>query len=265
MRLIATVWILAREHPPRTMESSATGPATAPPAPERAAVWEDFLDIFYAPRAVFARRENGSFWIPMLVVTVVTGILFIVNSGVMDPIMNAEMDRGLARVAADNPRMTAEMTEQMRGVGSTMGKIGAFLSVPFVILFVALALWLVGIVVGARQAWHSALVVAAYSYIPRILEGVLTGVQGFFVDPSQLDGRYRVTLGAGRFLDPDTTSPVLIAVLGRLDLFTIWVTVLLAIGLAVTGRIDRSRAAMAGVLLWIVGALPGVIGGLRAS
>ncbi len=247
------------------MESSASSPAAVSPAPERASVWEDFLDIFYAPRAVFARRENGSFWIPMIVVALLIGILFFVNAGVMDPIMNAEMDRGLAQAARDNPQLTPEMTQQMRGVGAMMGKVSAFIGIPFVLLGIALVTWLVGKVVGARQTWHAALVVAAYSYVPKVLEGVLAGLQGFFVDPANLDGRYRLTIGPGRFLDPDTTSPVLIAVLGRLDLFTIWVTVLLAIGLAVTGRIDRGRAAIAGILIWIVGALPGVLGALRAS
>jgi hypothetical protein len=34
------------------------------------------------------------------------------------------------------------------------------------------------------------------------------------------------------------------------------VTVLLVIGLAVTGKISRGRAAIAGVVMWFAGALP---------
>jgi hypothetical protein len=90
------------------------------------------------------------------------------------------------------------------------------------------------------------------------------GVQGFFVDPAQLDGAYRLRLGFGRFLDPDTTSPMLIAILGRVDLFTIWVTVLLAIGLAVTGRVTRGRAAIAALLVWVLGGIPGMMGAWSA-
>jgi len=48
--------------------------------------------------------------------------------------------------------------------------------------------------------------------------------------------------------------------LGRMDVFTIWVTVLIAIGLAVTGRIPRGRAVMAAVVIWLIGALPGLAG-----
>ena len=44
--------------------------------------------------------------------------------------------------------------------------------------------------------------------------------------------------------------------MGRLDVFTIWVTVLLAIGLAVTGNVSRSRAAIAAAIVWLLGAAP---------
>ena len=39
--------------------------------------------------------------------------------------------------------------------------------------------------------------------------------------------------------------------------------VLLAIGLAVTGRIPRSKAALAGVVIWLLGAVFPVLGALR--
>jgi hypothetical protein len=126
-----------------------------------------------------------------------------------------------------------------------------------------LMLWLVGKLFDARQSLAAAIMVASYSFAPRILESVLAGVQGLLLDPASLNGRFKLSLGLGRFLDPDTASPVLMVLLGRIDVFTIWVTVLLAIGLSVTGRIPRSRAAMAAVLMWIIGALPQLMGALN--
>ncbi len=230
---------------------------------EKASVWEDFLDIFYAPSAVFARRENGSFFIPLLVVTLMLGLLFIVNSRVMDPIMAAESQRAMAKAMAENPEFTPEMAARMSGMTSMIAKFSAFIAIPLIIFCTGVALYFVGKIFGAAQTFRAALVVAAYAYVPRILEGVLAGVQGFFVDPAQLDGQYRLSLGLGRFLDPDTASPALIGLLGRVDVFTIWVTVLLAIGLAVTGRISRPKAALAATVVWVLGALPGVSRGLQ--
>jgi hypothetical protein len=49
------------------------------------------------------------------------------------------------------------------------------------------------------------------------------------------------------------------------DVFTIWVTVLLAIGLHVVARIPKQQAAIAAAITWLVGAVPGIIGALRAG
>src|SRR3989338_4729319 len=46
---------------------------------------------------------------------------------------------------------------------------------------------------------------------------------------------------------------------------TIWVTTLLAIGLSVTGKVSRGNAAIAGMLVWILGSLPGLIQALPAE
>ena len=108
------------------------------------------------------------------------------------------------------------------------------------------------------------MIVAAYAFVPRVLEGVVNGIQALVLDPSQFDGRFRITFGPGRFLDPDTVSPLLIAVVGRLDLFTLWITVLIAIGLAVTGRIPLRRAAIAAAIVWIVGGLPLIVQAIRS-
>lgn len=84
------------------------------------------------------------------------------------------------------------------------------------------------------------------------------------MDPASLDGQYRVSIGPGRFLDPDTTSPLVLGLVGRLDVFTLWTTVLLAIGLSVTGRIPRRQAAMAAAIVWFVGAVPALLTALRS-
>ena len=226
--------------------------------------WEDFVDIFYAPSQVFARRAGSGFGLPMLVVTVLIALIGLANSGVMQPIMDAEFSRATAAAMRKNPQLTAEMMERGRGIGEAIARYGAVVFIPVAIFLTGLALWLCGKLVDARESLAAAIMIASYSYVPRIVEGVLNGVQGLLLDPAMLDGRYRLSLGLGRFLDPNTASPVLLALLGRVDVFTIWVTVLLAIGLSVTGRIPRSRAAIAAALTWILGALPALLGALRS-
>jgi len=226
-------------------------PSTASPA--TASKWEDFIDIFYAPSAVFARRSASGFFVPMLVVTLLAGTLYLVNSAVWSQVMDAEMGRALAKRAQT---LTPEQAQTARNFALTMSKIGAFVFTPIAIFFVGLALWACGKFFESKQSLGQAVMVASYAYVPRIIEGVVTSVQGLLLDPSTFTGRWRISLGVGRFLDPDATSPALLALVGRIDVFTIWVTVLLAIGLSVTGRIPRGRAAIAAAIVWFLGAVP---------
>ena len=244
--------------------SAAQVGAASAPAAAQAAWWEDFMDIFYAPSQVYARRAGSGFGVPMLVVTVMVTILAFVNSGVMQPIMDAEFARSSAAAMRQNPQLTPEMMAKGRGIGEAIAKYGALVFVPVGIFLTGLVLWLVGKIVDAKESLSAAVMVAAYAFVPRILEGVLAGVQGLLLDPASLNGRFRLSLGVGRFLDPDTASPVLLALVGRVDVFTIWVTVLLAIGLSVTGRIPRSRAAVAAAIVWVCGAIPQLLGALRS-
>jgi len=239
-------------------EGSATtddaGPGDAPRAAEsKASRWEDFIDIFYAPSAVFARRASSGFLLPMVVVTVLSGALYIMNSGVWSYVMDAEMSRTLAR---QSQQVTEEQMQGIRRFSETMAKVGSFVFVPVGIFLTGLMLWVCGKFVDAKQTLRQATMVAAFAFLPRVIEAVAVAVQGLVLDPSTIDGRWRVSLGVGRFFDPDTTSPALLAFLGRIDVFTIWVTVLLAIGLAVTGKIPRARAAVAAAIVWLLGAVP---------
>jgi hypothetical protein len=239
--------------------ATQAAPVAAPPA----AIWEDFIDIFYAPSSVFRRRENGNAFIPVAVITIVCGVLFYLNSGALQPMFDAEFDRQMATVAKQNPNFRPEAAEQMRNFASRIQMVAVFVFLPIAMLGVGVTTWLAGKLIDAKQTFKAALVVGAYAYAPRLIEAVLQGLQGLFLDPAQLDGRFRLSLGIGRFLDPDTTSPLLLAVLGRADLITIWITVLIAIGLCVTGRIPLRKAAIAAAIVWLVGGLPLILPALQ--
>ncbi len=239
--------------------ATQAAPASVPPP----AIWEDFIDIFYAPSSVFRRRENGNFFIPLEVITIVCGVLYYLNSGALQPMFDAEFDRGMEAARRQNPNMPPEAMETMRAFASRIQMVAVFIFLPIAMFAIGVATWLTGKLVDAKQTFKAALVVGAYSYAPRILDSVIQGVQGLFLDPAQLDGRFRVSFGVGRFLDPDTTSPLLLAVVGRVDLITIWITVLIAIGLCVTGRISLGKAAIAAAIIWFLGGLPLILPALQ--
>jgi hypothetical protein len=84
------------------------------------------------------------------------------------------------------------------------------------------------------------------------------------MSPEKLNSLNAVGFNLARFMDPDG-SQVMIALASRVDLFTIWITVLLAIGIHVVGKIPKQQAAIVAAITWVVGALPALLGALRAG
>ncbi|HEX4468689.1 MAG TPA: YIP1 family protein [Gemmatimonadaceae bacterium] len=229
-----------------------------------ASLWEDFIDIFASPASVFRRREHGNWLIPLLIVTAAIFLITFASRGTLQPAIDAEVDRAL-ELARKNPQVTEEVIDRIRGYTAWAFTYGTAIFIPIVIVFIGFMTWLVSRLVDSRQTLRAAMVVAAYSYVPRVVAAVVAAVQGLVLKPDQLDGLMRLSVGPARFLDPATTNPIVMAIAFRFDLFTIWVTILLAIGAYVTGRISKQSAVVAGVLFWVVGSLYPVFQAWRAT
>lgn len=233
-----------------------TAPDTAPDSgTDSPSLLEDLIDIWFNPGAVFARRAGRNPWLPFLLVSVLLcGVYFAVR-GSFQAVIDAEVNRAVAQAMADNPSMSAEQQTAMRNVVEISITWGGILFMPIVLLLLGLSTWLVGRVFGGALGFGTGLMIASFAYVPKVLDLVLAALQSMLMDTSDWSGRYQFSLGVGRFLDPEMNQGLLNLV-GRIDLFTIWVTVLLGIGLMAAGKLPKARAVPAAVTLWVVGALP---------
>ena len=93
-----------------------TVPANTPVAPQ-ASLWEDFIDIFTSPSAVFRRRENSGFGMQLLIVTVLFAIIILGTKSLMQPVFDAEMARQTAQVLKAHPEITADKIQGADGDG----------------------------------------------------------------------------------------------------------------------------------------------------
>src|SRR5436190_55258 len=93
-------------------------------SPAKTSFWEDVIDIFVSPVAVFRRRQNTSVWPPMLFVALSIGVIFFVTFNTLEPIFDAEFSRVAAKTMAKNPQITAEMMERGRGFQTAIVKYG---------------------------------------------------------------------------------------------------------------------------------------------
>jgi hypothetical protein len=236
-----------------------------PPAAKQASLWEDFIDIFVSPSEVFERRRNSGFFVPLLVLAIILIAITLFGKSAFQPIFDSEFGRGMAAAAKKNPQLTQAQMDGSRAFMEKLTPVIIGITAFIGPMIVGLILWIAGKFVDAKESVGAACMIATYAAFPRIIDTILRLIQAFLLDPAQLNGQYRVSLSAARFLDPDVASPLLVGVLGRIDIFTIWCTVLLAIGLSVVARIPRSKAAIAAVIVWLVGFLPALLGALRAT
>jgi hypothetical protein len=238
------------------MTESTTVPAASAP---KTSFWEDVIDIFVSPAAVFRRRQNSSVWPPMLFVAISIAIIVFATFNTLEPIFDAEFTRNTAKAMAKNPQAaqaTPEMLSKMRSVGEGVFKYGVGVVMLVTMFVLGCVSWLVGKLFDSKQSFQDGLVVAAWASMPRVLGALINAVQGLLMDPAKLTSQLSISLSPARFMDPEATNPYLYQMAGRLDLITIWVTVLLAVGLSVTGKVPKERAIVFGILIWIVGSLP---------
>ena len=221
--------------------------------------WDDYLDVFVSPSRLFERRSDGKFGQAMLVfVIAATGIYFATRTA-MQPIMDAEFTRGMAA----NPNLTPEQMETARKFAGIAASIFSVVGWPIMILLVGAVICLAVMLVGKRLTYSQGATIATFAMFPRLVDSVVSAVQALLMDESSLNSRFKVSLGVGRFLDPD--SGVLIALAGRLDLFTLWITILIGIGIKVMTKATTGQAVAAAAFVWLVGAFPALLGALRAG
>jgi hypothetical protein len=241
-----------------------TDAAAETPPPSKAGLWEDFIDIFYQPAQVFERRRDGQFGMALFAYVIISIILFFALHNGLAPVIDAEVAKAAAAAAAKNPQLTSDQLASMQGTMEKFGAVAFVIFLPIGIFIAGFILWIASKIVGAGVAFAGAMMVATYSQFPRIVETVLNAIQGLLLPGEMISSRYSVQMGPARFLDPHA-NPFLLAVLGGLDLFTIWVIVLMAIGISVVARVSRSTGAMAAIILWFVSLIPALWQAIQQS
>jgi hypothetical protein len=236
--------------------------APTTPAPEKASLFEDFIDIFVSPSKVFARRANASFWPITLVLTVIGAVFAFAMAGTFETAMDAEFTRNAAKMMEENPQLTEEQLTMMRRGGTMFAKYALYIATPFLVIIWGFFVWIVGKVFGAAMSYSQAAMIVAYAQIPRLLSSVAFIVQGMMLDPATT-GLTGLSLSPARFMDPATTSSGLVQLLARMDIFVIWTTLLVGLGVAIVGGIPKARGYMVALTLWLLGSLTAIWGALR--
>jgi hypothetical protein len=224
--------------------------------PEPVSRWEDFIDIFVSPREVFARRAGGGFALPLIVATVLIAVLFFAMQSALSTAFEAEFQRGMAQGAATGQQVSAEQMAVARKFAGIGALVAVIVFIPVGTLVTGLVAWVLGKLFDSVATIRQLVMVAAYALFPRILQAVVAIFIGLLFDPPTLAA---ASVGPAHFLDAATTPAWVVQLLLRADVFTIWSTILLAIGLQVVGRVRTGPSYVVAALVWLLGAIPTVL------
>lgn len=233
-------------------------PVAAAPQPDKAGIVEDFVDVFVNPSQVFARRATSNPMVPFLIVSIALIGLFFASRGAMGPIYQAQMQQGLDAAMKANPQLTEDQLSKARPMMEMSLNFGAVVIVPISLLILGGVTMLIGRILGGTPTYTASLMIASFAWVPRIVGSLVNTVETLTMDVSNFVSPNQLSLSAARFVDPVTTSPGVQAVLARLDLFTFWVTALLAIGLVAAGKLPRAKMWIAAILLFVIGSCPAI-------
>lgn len=203
---------------------------------------DDLVETFVAPARAFERRRDGRYGLLLLILMVVTGVIMVATMGLSAPYWDAQFDASMRMAAAKGQALPPEATGELARTGFRwVAVVTATLAVPFLVWLGALFVALGGKLAGASIGYRQGAAIMTLASMPRLLAPVAMAVQGLLVDPAQIRSFSDASLGPARFMNPETTSPVILSLLGNFDLTSLWSFALLGIGISVVGRVSRGN------------------------
>lgn len=226
------------------------------------------LGVFFEPGKTFADIAERPRWLVPLLIGILSAVLLIYLFN-----RHVGWESSLER-AMDNNRFVQQLTPEQRQIAfdrqlrlmPVFSYLGAILGFPITLLLAAgLATGIIRGLLGTPIRFVQAFAAMAYAFLPRVIYAGLSISVMFLKNPDEFDLQNAFASNPGAFMDPQKSSRFLYTVASQLDVFSIWVILLVAVGLKAAGgkRLSFGGALFAVVLPWAVYVL--VRGGLAAA
>jgi hypothetical protein len=236
------------------MTTDIQSPPGSPPPPEKTKnVFERIAGVLFAPAETFqdiVRRPDiiG----PLLVILIISYVSAALVLPKLD--LSTIMEQQAEQMRKRDASMSEEQLAQMQRITGAMTKVMTWV---FPLLMVAWYAIVAGVLLlafrlmGGEGTFKQAYSVTLYSWMPMVLLGIISTIivlaRGTF-DPVLMA---TVVKSNPAFLADMKEQPVLFALLSSIDVFTIWMIVLLIFGFATLAKTSKAQAAAIVISLWI--------------
>jgi hypothetical protein len=121
----------------------------------------------------------------------------------------------------------------------------------FVLLIVSGIYFLVFTIIGRQEGFRAFFSITAFAFLPTVFRQSVVVLSAWFVPPSSIMPDELGSLSPAVFLDRDSISPVVFAVMNMVDIVSMWVLALMIIGYAFVARRTVSRTVRVGAVIGV--------------
>lgn len=211
--------------------------------------WGRPLGVLVAPQPTFRSLAERPSWLPPLLILLV---LFLAVQVLMSQKIDME---AVMREAMERQEQPID-EEQIERIAAIQGKVGIAcnaVAFPAGLALVALFFWGLATLAGGEIGFLRSLAVTVHGLMPSAVSSLLTipvilGREEIDVSEAQSG-----LLASHLAVFAPADAPVwLTALLARVDLFSLWSLVLLAIGFRVVGGLSKGASAAIVLVLWLL-------------
>jgi hypothetical protein len=228
--------------------------------------WQRLADTFTAPSKTFEdiKRGNRSWWLPLIVMALAGYILF---AAVVEKVGIRQVTENQIRMSPKAEERMAQATPEQREQGYKISDgitEGVFIAGPLfgmlgAVVVAAVLFGTINFGFGGRAKFADVFAVVYYAWLPSVVK-VLLGVVVIYAGmaPESFNIKNFAPTNLGAFLDPVETNKALYALATAFDAVTIWMVVVMGIGVATVAGVKRNAGYIAVFGWWVIVVLLGV-------
>jgi hypothetical protein len=228
-----------------------------------------FVGIFISPRATFADIARRPDFLAPLIVLILTAV-------VVSEIVLAEVDMGRivrtqleqsGRANSMSPEQVQRAIEQGARVATIIGHVGFVFAIIGLLIAAGICLLVVNVIFQGGTNFKTVFSVACYSNLVSVLGSVIVVLVVLFGDIEHFNPQSPTPTNLGFFLSPRETPRALFSLASSFDIFTLWIIVLLGIGLseATARKVKSTSISLTLLACWLAWVLAKVVLAMLAS
>ena len=214
-------------------------------------------NTFVAPTTTFADLRRNRTWWPAFIVLALFSYLFTLTAmSHVGPQRLAES--AIRNNPAQNEKLqqaSPEQRAQTLRITATFMQVSFFGWPVFVLVLSAagaLLLWVgFNFILGGSATYPAMFAVMMFAWLPSIFRSALSTAMLFLGDPEGFNINDPIGTNPGFYMDPNS-SAFLKSALGSVDLFSLWILALMAIGGAIVARVKIRSGLILVFTTWLI-------------